>query len=63
MWGAGMRYIMTIIWSLLIAFAVAYVLTSMAAEPFVISEAIILAAVFAVLIFFMGDVVLKEKSE
>lgn len=62
LWGANMRYIMTIIWSLLISFAVSYVLTSMAGEPFVVAEAVILAAIFAIITFFMGDVVLKEKS-
>lgn len=63
MWGAYMRYIMTIIWSLLISTAVTYVLTSMAGEPFVISEAIILAIVFMVAVFLMGDTVLKEKED
>lgn len=59
----NMRYIMTIIWSLLISAAVTYVLTSMAGEPFVLAEAGILAVIFMVIVFIMGDVVLKEKND
>ncbi|MCF3942066.1 DUF2929 family protein [Oceanobacillus alkalisoli] len=57
-----MRYIFTIIWSLLISAAVTYVLTSMAGEPFVISEAVILAVIFMIVTFLMGDVILKVKK-
>ncbi|MCM3741096.1 YjzD family protein [Oceanobacillus luteolus] len=57
-----MRYIMTIIWSLLISAAVSYVLTSMAGEPFVISEVVILAAFFMVIVFLLGEVALKQKE-
>ena len=58
-----MRYIMTIVWSLLISLTLAFVLTSMAGEPFILSEAIILAVILVVVIAIMGDGVLKEKSE
>lgn len=58
-----MRYIMTIIWSLLISLALAFVLTSMAGDPFILSEALILAVVFVVIIAFLGDGVLKEESK
>ncbi|GGN60358.1 MULTISPECIES: DUF2929 family protein [Oceanobacillus] len=57
-----MRYIFTIIWSLLISAAVTYVLTSMAGEPFILSEAVILAVIFMIVTFLMGDVILKEKK-
>ncbi len=57
-----MRYIMTIVWAVLISAAVSYVLTSMGGEPFVLSEALILSAVFVVAAFILGDGVLKEKS-
>lgn len=59
----NMRYIMTIIWSLLISFAITYVLTAMAAEPFVVSEAIILAIIFMVVTFIIGDGILKEQKD
>ncbi|MFD1850056.1 DUF2929 family protein [Oceanobacillus bengalensis] len=58
-----MRYIMTIIWSVLIALAATYVLTSMGGEAFVISDALLLAAVLAIVTFILGEVALKEKSE
>ncbi len=57
-----MRYIMTIIWSVLIAAAVSYVLTSMGGEPFVVGDALVLAAVFAIFAFIMGDGVLKTEN-
>ncbi len=57
-----MKYIMTIVWSLLISVAVAYVLTSMAGEPFVLAEAGILAAAFMVVVFLLGNVILKEQD-
>ena len=57
-----MRYIMTIVWSVLIVFAISYVLTSMAAEPMVVSEVFILAGIMSVIVFLLGDVALKEKN-
>ena len=57
-----MRYIMTIIWSVLIGAAVSYVLTSMGAEAFVLSDALILSGVFAVVAIILGDFVLKEPA-
>lgn len=57
-----MRYIITIIWSLLISFAISYVLTSMAAEPMIVSEVLILAGIMAVIIFLLGDVALKPNK-
>lgn len=58
-----MRYIMTIVWSVLIVFAISYVLTSMAAEPMIISEVLILSAIMSVIVFLLGDVALKEKKD
>ncbi|WP_339228791.1 DUF2929 family protein [Oceanobacillus sp. FSL K6-2867] len=57
-----MRYIMTIVWAILIGAAVSYVLTSMGGEPFVLSDALILSAVFAVAAFILSDGVLREES-
>lgn len=54
---------MTIVWSLLISLTLGFVLTSMAGEPFIVSEAVILAVILVVIIGIMGDGVLKEKSE
>jgi hypothetical protein len=53
---------MTIVWAVLISFAISYVLTSMAAETMVISEVLIFAGILSVIIFLLGDVALKEKK-
>ncbi|MFS0752185.1 YjzD family protein [Oceanobacillus sp. 1P07AA] len=58
-----MRYIMTIFWSFLIAAAVSYVLSSMGGEPFLIQNAVILTAIFSIVVFVLGDGILKEKTE
>lgn len=57
-----MRYIMTLIWSVLIGGIVSYVLTSMAGEPYNITQTLVLAGIFAIVIFFLGDVVIKEEK-
>ncbi|MBP2076603.1 DUF2929 family protein [Oceanobacillus polygoni] len=57
-----MRYIMTIVWAILIGAAVSYVLTSMGGEPFVLSEALILSGIFVIAAFILGEGVLREKS-
>jgi hypothetical protein len=53
---------MTAIWAVLISFVISYVLSSMAGEPFVLSDTLILAAIFAVAIFLLGDGILKEEK-
>jgi len=58
-----MRYIMTAVWAVLISLAVSYVLTSMGSEPFVVGDALILAAIFFLATVVLGDGILKEKSE
>ncbi|HLS60991.1 MAG TPA: DUF2929 family protein [Virgibacillus sp.] len=58
-----MRYIMVLIWSVLIGSALSYVLTSMSGDPFEFSHALILAGIFFVAIFFLGNVVLQEDHE
>lgn len=58
-----MRYIMTIFWAVAISTVVSYVLTSMAGEPFVFTDALILAGVFAVAAIVLAEVILPEKKE
>ncbi|HEY4601909.1 MAG TPA: DUF2929 family protein [Cerasibacillus sp.] len=57
-----MRYIMTIIWALLIGSVLSYVLTSMAGDPFNLNQALILSSIIAVLIFIMSGVI-KDSSQ
>ncbi|MFC2949932.1 DUF2929 family protein [Virgibacillus sediminis] len=58
-----MKYIMTIVWALLISFAISYVLTSMGEEPFVLMDSVILAGVLSVAVFILGGGALGGKSE
>ncbi|MFD1066744.1 DUF2929 family protein [Oceanobacillus locisalsi] len=58
-----MRFIGTIFWAVVIALAVAYVLTSMGAQPFVIRDALIVAGIFSVFVFAIAGFVLKEDTE
>ncbi|BAC13157.1 hypothetical conserved protein [Oceanobacillus iheyensis HTE831] len=58
-----MRYIMTIFWSFLLSAAVSYVLSSMGGEPFLIENAIILTVIFSIVVFVLGEGILKEKTE
>lgn len=57
-----MKYIMTIIWSLLIGAAVSYVLTSMAEDPFSMTQTLVLAGIFAVSIIVMGEFLIKKEE-
>ncbi|MFB4474602.1 DUF2929 family protein [Oceanobacillus caeni] len=57
-----MRYIASIVWAILISFAISYVLSSMGGEPFVLSHSLILAALFSIAVFILGDVLLKEDN-
>ncbi|WP_191126319.1 DUF2929 family protein [Cerasibacillus terrae] len=58
-----MRYIMTVIWALLIGGVVSYVLTSMAGDPFNLNTSLIISAIIAVVIFVLGDGILKGNSQ
>lgn len=58
-----MRYIWTVIWALLLSAAVTYVLSSMGGDPFYIEHALILAGIFSIVVFVLGEGILKEKSE
>jgi len=58
-----MRYIMTLIWSVLISLVVTYVVTSMAGAAFNFTFVLILGAVIFLAIFVLGDLLLKEREE
>ncbi|RDW19959.1 DUF2929 family protein [Oceanobacillus chungangensis] len=57
-----MRYIMTIFWSVVVSLAIAFVLSSMGGEPFVLSDGLLLAAILAVAAIILGDGILKEEK-
>lgn len=58
-----MRYIMTAVWAVVISLVVSYVLTSMAGEPIVLTEILLLAALFVIASIVLGEGILKEEKE
>ncbi|HLR79387.1 MAG TPA: YjzD family protein [Bacillota bacterium] len=58
-----MRYIMVIIWGVLISAVLSYVLTSMAGQPFNLNQSLTLAVIFSIIVYILGDGVLAEKNE
>lgn len=57
-----MKYVMTLIWSMLLSFIVSYVLSSMAGDPFIITQALVLGGIFFVAIVALGAVIAPEKQ-
>ncbi|GAB3789889.1 DUF2929 family protein [Virgibacillus kimchii] len=58
-----MRYVMTIIWALLLGVVLSYVLSSMAAEPFNVSATIAFIIIISLSVFWLGDGVLGDEKE
>lgn len=58
-----MRFVMTFIWAMLISSAISYVLTSMADDPFNLTHALILGVIFTIVVFVLGEGILKEDSK
>jgi hypothetical protein len=56
------RYIMTIIWAVLISGVLSYVLSSMGNAEFVLKDTLILAGILAVAIMVLGDGLLKNNK-
>ncbi len=53
---------MTAIWSVLISAAIAYVLTSMAGEPFNLTNVLYVGGLLFVIVFLVAEVGLKEEK-
>jgi len=51
-----MKFLMTIIWALLIGGALAYVLSSMADDPFNVTQSLVFSAVMFIAIVLLGGV-------
>ncbi|GGA73921.1 YjzD family protein [Ornithinibacillus halotolerans] len=58
-----MRYIVTIIWAVLITFVLSYVLSSMAGASFDMVSTLVMAAIFSVIVFVLGDGLLRDSKE
>ena len=57
-----MKYVMTLIWSMLLSFIVSYVLSSMAGDPFILTQAIVLGIIFFLAVIGLGTVVASDKQ-
>ena len=58
-----MKYVMTLVWSMLLSLVVSYVLGSMAGDPFILSEAVILGVIFFITITLLGIILSPNKQE
>ncbi|WP_047982451.1 YjzD family protein [Ornithinibacillus contaminans] len=58
-----MRYIATIFWAVLISFVLSYVLSSMAGESLDLVATLVVAAIFSIVIFLLGDGLLRQRNE
>lgn len=58
-----MRYIFTIIWAVLISFVLSYVLSSMGGGSLDLVATFVLAAIFSIFVFLLGDGVLRDSKE
>ncbi|WP_026905721.1 YjzD family protein [Paucisalibacillus globulus] len=58
-----MRYLVTIFWAVLITFVLSYVLSSMAGQSLDLVATFVMAAIFSLFIFILGDGLLREKKE
>lgn len=56
-----MKYIMTLIWSMLLSFIISYILSSMADDPFILNQALVLGGIFFVAIVILGTVIAPKK--
>lgn len=58
-----MKYVMTLVWSMLLSLVVSYVLGSMAGDPFILTEAVILGVIFFIAITLLGMILSPNKQE
>ncbi|PAV29207.1 DUF2929 domain-containing protein [Virgibacillus profundi] len=57
-----MRYIVTIIWAVLISAVISYVLASMAGNEFSMMGTFVVTGLFIVAVAILGDGILKEEK-
>ncbi|WP_047986199.1 YjzD family protein [Ornithinibacillus californiensis] len=58
-----MRYLATILWAVLITFVLSYVLSSMAGVALDLVATLVMAAIFSVVVFILGDGLLREQKD
>lgn len=58
-----MRFIWTIIWAVLFSGTISYVLASMAGESFNLTATLIMAGIFSLAVWVLGEGLLKEEKQ
>jgi len=58
-----MRFIMALIWALLIGAALAYVLTSMAEEPFNMTQSLVFSAIVFLAVLLLDGILTTQKQK
>ncbi|SDQ88337.1 Protein of unknown function [Virgibacillus subterraneus] len=58
-----MRFLLPLVWALLISGVISYVLSSMAGNPFNLMNTVILAVIVTIAISILGEGALKSESE
>ena len=58
-----MRYLATIVWAVLITFVLSYVLSSMGGESLDMVSTLVMAAIFSIIIFILGDGALRNRKK
>lgn len=58
-----MKYIMTIVWALLIGSALAYILSSMAGDPFNMVQSLVYSGVVFIIILIMDNVLSVDTEQ
>lgn len=61
--GVIMRFIWTIIWAVLFSGTISYVLASMAGESFNLTATLIMAGIFSLAVWVLGEGLLKEEKQ
>lgn len=58
-----MRFIITVIWSLLIGSAISYILSAMGGQELTLLQMSIMAGILSIAVFVLGEGVLKEEKD
>ncbi|MEN1970325.1 DUF2929 family protein [Lentibacillus sp. N15] len=57
-----MRFFWTFIWALAIGSVISYILSAMAGDAFNVVHTLVLSIIFTIIIFILGEGVLKEQT-
>jgi len=58
-----MRFILTLVWAVLIGSAISYMLSAMGGQEFQVSNMLIMAGILSLAVFVLGEAVLKPEKD